>query len=97
MRPQIEKPGLEAGVTNLLDLIKHAKESIEASGINRPCIRLRPQLDAGFSLGPRLRWGADAKRLPAAHKAAFCISCRLVIIGRACLYIVGISYRELCF
>ena len=45
--PQIEKPGLEAGVTNLLDLLQHAKESIEASGIDGPRIGLRPQLDAG--------------------------------------------------
>jgi hypothetical protein len=39
----------------------------------------------------------DANLLPAASKAVFCMSCRLVIVGRGCLYIVGISYRELCF
>src|ERR1700691_452314 len=40
---------------------------------------------------------AYANLLPAASDAAFCMSCRLVIVGRACLYIVGISYRELMF
>jgi hypothetical protein len=39
----------------------------------------------------------DANLLPAASKAVFCMSCRLVIVGRACLLIVGISYRKLVF
>lgn len=41
LRPQIEKPCLEAGVTNLLDLVQHTKEGIEACGIDGPRIRLR--------------------------------------------------------
>src|SRR5271155_4517733 len=43
VRPQIQEPGLKAGITNLLDLVQHAQESIEAGGIDRPRIRLRSQ------------------------------------------------------
>ena len=37
---KLRNPVLEAGVTNLFDLVQHAKESIEASGIDGPRIRL---------------------------------------------------------
>ena len=42
LRPQIEEPGLEARIANFLDLAQHVEESIEASGIDGPCIGLRP-------------------------------------------------------
>ena len=57
LRAHIEKSGLEAGVTNLLHLVQHTKESIEASGIDGPRIRLRAQLDLGSGRGPRVRQG----------------------------------------
>ena len=34
--------------------------------------------------------GEDANLLPAANKAAFCMSCRLVILDCECWYVVGV-------